>query len=41
MQICQDLEMITEKEQEKFDEYESNHAQLCKTLNFVIWCSTV
>ena len=40
MQICQDLEMITEEEQEKLED-ENNHAQVCKTVNFNIWCSTV
>ena len=36
-----DLEMITEEEQEKLDEDENNHAQVCKIVNFNIWCSTV
>ena len=40
MQICQDLEMITEEEQEKLED-ENNHAQVCKTVNFNFWCSTV
>ena len=33
--------MITEEKQEKLDEDENNHAQVCKTVNFNFWCSTV
>ena len=36
-----DLEMITEEEQDKLDEDENNHSQVCKAVNFHFWCSTV
>ena len=33
--------MISEEEQEKLDGDETNDAQVCKTVNFHIWCSTL